>query len=288
MQLALGTVQFGLAYGIAGRGEPVPECEVRAILEDAVAQGVTMLDTAASYGDIESRLARLAAGLPLRIVSKVPALGESLSPEVAAHTALAAARQSQQRLGSALCGLMMHRAQDLQGERGEAVWSALSPWARDEGIALGASCYAPAEAAALALQPGIALCQVPGNALDQRVAQPGMASALTGVEVHLRSAFLQGLLLMPRSQAASRLPAAAGPLAHWHDWAEGQGLSPLVAALSVVKSFSVVSSVVVGVDNLTQWRAIAAAWRHARVCAATELATDQKGVIDPRQWKLSV
>ena len=47
MQLALGTVQFGLAYGIAGRGEAVPEAEVRAILEDAAAQGVTTLDTAA-------------------------------------------------------------------------------------------------------------------------------------------------------------------------------------------------------------------------------------------------
>ena len=41
MQLALGTVQFGIAYGIAGRGEAVPEAEVRAILEDAAARGVT-------------------------------------------------------------------------------------------------------------------------------------------------------------------------------------------------------------------------------------------------------
>jgi aryl-alcohol dehydrogenase-like predicted oxidoreductase len=284
MQLALGTVQFGIAYGIAGRGEPVPEAEVRAILEDAAAQGVTMLDTAAAYGDIEPRLARLAAGLPLRIVSKIPALNESMDPAAAAQAALTAARQSHQRLGPALCGLMMHRAQDLQGARGEAVWGALAPWARNEGIVLGASCYAPAEAASLAAKPGIALCQLPGNALDQRIAQPYRAEALRGVEVHLRSAFLQGLLLMPRSQASSSLPTAAAALARWHAWADKRGLSPLEAALSVVKSFSVVSSVVVGVDSLYQWRAIAVAWRSTRAVAAPELATNKIRIIDPRHW----
>lgn len=284
MQLALGTVQFGIAYGIAGRGEPVPEAEVRAILKDAAAQGVTMLDTAAAYGDIESRLARLASGLPLRIVSKVPPLDESLSPEAAAHVALTAARQSRQRLGTALCGLMMHRTQDLQGARGEVVWRSLARWARDEGIALGASCYEPTEAAALARQPGIALCQVPGNAFDQRVAEPSIATALTGVEVHLRSAFLQGLLLMPRSQAASRVPASAEPLTRWHAWAAMHGMSPLEAALSVVKSFGIVSIVVVGVDSLVQWREITHAWRKAEPLAAPCLSTIHGDVIDPRVW----
>lgn len=286
MQLALGTVQFGLAYGIAGRGEAVPEAEVRAILEDAAAQGVTTLDTAAVYGDIESRLARLAAGLPLRFVSKVPALDESLDPAAAARAALAAARQSRQRLGPALRGLMTHRAQDLQGARGEAVWRLLAPWARDEGISLGASCYAADEAAALARHPGIALCQVPGNALDQRVARPDTAAALAGVDVHLRSAFLQGLLLMTPARAAERLPPAAEELARWHAWSAARGLSPLEAALSVVKSFGAVSTVVVGVDDLVQWREIAAAWRTARPLSAPELAVDRSGVIDPRLWNL--
>jgi len=285
MQLALGTVQFGMAYGIAGRGEAVPEAEVRAILEDAVAQGVTTLDTAAAYGDIESRLARLAAGLPLRFVSKVPALSESLDPQAAASAALAAARQSHQRLGSALSGLMMHRAQDLQGARGEAVWRLLAPWARDEGIALGASCYAPAEAEDLARHPGITLCQVPGNALDQRIAQPEPAAALAGVQVHLRSAFLQGLLLMAPALAAERVPAADEALARWHGWASAHALSPLEAALSIVKSFSAVSTVVVGVDNLAQWREIAAAWSVAPTLTAPGLAVEHASVIDPRLWK---
>ena len=62
MKLALGTVQFGLAYGITGRGAVVPEQEVREILVAAADQGVSVLDTAVAYGDIEPRLAGLCAG----------------------------------------------------------------------------------------------------------------------------------------------------------------------------------------------------------------------------------
>ena len=58
MKLSLGTVQFGLAYGIAGRDTPVEPAIVRNILELAQSAGITTLDTAAAYGDIEERLER--------------------------------------------------------------------------------------------------------------------------------------------------------------------------------------------------------------------------------------
>lgn len=287
MELALGTVQFGLAYGIAGRSEPVPEPEVRSILEDAAAQGVRTLDTAAAYGDIELRLAKLAHGLPLGFVSKIPPLDEQLSPQEAASAALAAARLSRERLGPALRCLMLHRARDLRGARGAALWRVLAPWAREEGVVLGASCYSPAEAAGLAQTPGIRLFQLPGNAFDQRLAAEADNAELNGVEIYLRSAFLQGLLLMDQHRAAERVPAAAAALELWHAWAAARELSLLEAALAVVKSFGLARTVVVGVDSLQQWRAISAAWKGTQALVAPELALQEAAVIDPRTWSLA-
>ena len=284
MQLALGTVQFGLAYGIAGRGEAVPDHEVRTILEDASARGVRTIDTAADYGDIESRLSRLAAGLPLEVVSKVPAIPPELSPDDAAAFALRMARRSRERLGPLLRGLMVHRSGDLVGARGDAVWPALRAWASADGIQLGASCYDPADADALARERGIALTQVPGNAFDQRIADAAAHAPLRQVEVHLRSAFLQGLLLMPLADAKRRLPAAAAPLDRWHADCARRGTAPLQSALAVVKSFSLVSRVVVGVDRLAQWTEIAQAWDAARPTDAPDLACGQADVTDPRLW----
>jgi aryl-alcohol dehydrogenase-like predicted oxidoreductase len=286
MRLALGTVQFGLAYGIAGRGEIVPENEVRAILEDAAKRGVHTLDTASAYGDIEQRLAKLSAGLPLGIVSKVPAIPDSLAPQQAVDFALRAADLCFERLGSHLCGLMLHRGADLMGERGDALALALRTWCCDRGISFGASCYSPREAAELAATHGITLTQLPGNALDQRVGCE--VEGLTGVEVHLRSAFLQGLLLMPQQQAQSKLPQAAEFLSKWHAACRAADRSPLEMALSVVKSFSAVSAVVVGVDTLSQWIEIAQAWDHASPTEALDLRCFDPRIIDPRLWNSPV
>lgn len=282
MRLALGTVQFGLAYGIAGHGEVVPEQEVRAILEDAADRGVSTLDTASAYGDIEERLGRLATGLPFGIVSKVPAIPDELPPHRAAEFALHAAQRSLERLGPALRGLMLHRGTDLLGARGEVLAPSLQAWCRTQGIMFGASCYAPESAAALASTHGIALTQLPGNALDQRVGRE--SAGLAGVEVHLRSAFLQGLLLMPYDLACRKLPQAIHVLKAWHDSCLAADMSPLEMALSVVKSFRAVSAVVVGVETLAQWREIAQAWDRTVPIAATELHCTDPRIIDPRLW----
>lgn len=284
MNLALGTVQFGLAYGIAGSGQAVPEHEARRILDSAWAQGVRTLDTASAYGDIESRLAGLCGPHPFRIVSKVPAIPPALAPADAAAWAVAQAMQSRQRLGHRLIALMCHRAEDLLGERGLAVYPALQRWAASEGVALGASCYGPDELLKVHGQHALAVAQLPGNAMDQRLPQ-ALPGALQGVDIHLRSAFLQGLLLMPEAAGRARLPAAATALQRWHRWCHAQQLSPLVGALSVVKSFAAVSTVVVGVETMAQFEDIAAAWALASPARAPQLADHDPSVIDPRTWK---
>lgn len=286
MELALGTVQWGLAYGIAGRGSVVPENEVRAILKMAWRRGVRVLDTATAYGDIEERLSRLIDGLPFRVVSKIPALPTGATERDAAAWALAQAQRSRERLGASLTGMLFHRDEDLVGQRGTAVWRELASWAREHQLTLGASVYAPRSALVLHRAPGIALTQLPGNAFDQRVIA-AMPTAPAGLEVHLRSAFLQGLLLMDVDAAVRRLPAAAPTLRNWHTWCAEQTLSPLVAALSIAKGFAAVSAVVVGVDSQAHFEEVADAWEAARPILAPALAQDADDIIDPRLWSVS-
>ena len=53
MKLALGTVQFGLRYGLSENPTIVGEQEAKAILDCAQSNGIDSLDTAISYGDSE-------------------------------------------------------------------------------------------------------------------------------------------------------------------------------------------------------------------------------------------
>ncbi|HEU0118229.1 MAG TPA: aldo/keto reductase [Alphaproteobacteria bacterium] len=281
MKLALGTVQFGQKYGIAGRGEQVPIGEIRSILMAASKANVRVLDTAAAYGDIEPRLAELCANMPFSIISKIPALPGLLQGETPVEFALNAAKESKKRLGDRLQGLMFHSSDDLTGPHGKDIWQAVSDWAKSEKIKLGVSCYAPDDFLKLKQSFDIQIAQLPGNALDQRIA----ALAPSDCTIFLRSAFLQGLLLLPLTIAQRRLPPAASALEKWHNWYQAKGLDPLVAALSVVKSFKAVSTVIVGVDNLAQFEGIHEAWQAAKPLEAHELADANLDIIDPRRWK---
>jgi aryl-alcohol dehydrogenase-like predicted oxidoreductase len=282
--LALGTAQFGSSYGIVGSASAVPDSVVRQILEHAAAHKVSIIDTAAAYGDIEDRLATLVKGLPFNIVSKIPLVPDELDPEAAARYALASAVRSLDRLGASLRTLMLHRSADLTGARGAAIFGALSEWASKHAISLGVSAYAPAEAAELARRLPIEVAQVPGNAFDQRVTE---LPPQPGFEVHLRSAFLQGLLLMPVEAACIRLPVAADALRRWHSHCLAHGRSPLEAALSIVKSFAAVSAVVVGVDSLEHWTTLVEAWEQTSAQSASELAIHSSDITDPRRWRLA-
>ncbi|MGH6959261.1 MAG: aldo/keto reductase, partial [Dongiaceae bacterium] len=72
-KLALGTVQFGIAYGVTNEHGQVPAADVARLVEIAVAGGITLLDTAAAYGESETVLGAVAGDQSmLRIVSKIP------------------------------------------------------------------------------------------------------------------------------------------------------------------------------------------------------------------------
>lgn len=281
--LALGTVQFGLAYGAAGRGEPVPAAEVREILAEAWRSGVRVLDTAPVYGDIEPRLADLAGSHSFAYVTKIPALPKDASSEAAARFVRDSIATSRVRLGEGLSTILFHNGDDLLASSGEAAWEAATRAVAGTSARLGGSFYSPDAALAARARFPIAVAQLPGNAFDQRLA--ALAAGLAGVEVHLRSVFLQGILLQPLARAVALLPQATAALTAWTHWCARQGVSPLRAALGIARSLPNVRYCVVGVDRVAHLRDIVTAWREASPMQAPALASGDEEIIDPRRWR---
>lgn len=281
-ELALGTVQFGLGYGIGGRDRPVEEAEARRILACAHDHGVRRLDTAPAYGDIEQRLRRLCGGRSFEIVSKVPSVPRGLSDAETVPFVIKSIETSRAALGDLLHGLIFHDIADLDGERGAAIWQAAASIAAQSGLKIGVSSYASARPSFELGEYPVEMVQLPGSALDQRVAS--WPAVERDYEISLRSIFLQGLLLMTSAQAKQRLPRAAPFVLRWLDWCQERRLTPVDGALSVAKGFAGVSYCLVGVDDIAQLREILAHWESATPIMAPELACADLSVIDPRQW----
>ena len=252
-KLGLGTVQFGQAYGVSNTRGQVPLEGAAAILARATASGITLLDTAANYGDAESVLAKLDTA-PFRIVSKTIGLKHGL------EAVIDRARQSATVLKADT--LLVHAASDLQDAGGQALWTALQRL-RDEGVfrKIGISVYAADDPARLAARFRPDVMQLPFSLLDQRLLANGTLAGLTelGVEVHARSLFLQGLLFLETPPV--KLRHAAPRLAAIRSQLRDAGTTPLAAALGFVLSRPQITFGLVGVTSVQEMDEIVAAAR---------------------------
>jgi hypothetical protein len=286
-ELGLGTVQFGLDYGVSNRSGKVGPETVAAILERARVLGVRTLDTAMAYGDAETVLGRHDLS-GFNVVTKWSGDAGALLAK-GAGVLVDAVAGSLERLGvDALHGLMLHNTSPLCGRDGEAVHRHLQE-VRDQGLAsrIGVSFYAGSEIATV-LERGfdIDICQVPVNVIDQRLVADGSLDRLgkAGVEVHVRSAFLQGLLLMPPATVPASLAAHRPVLERFHAEVAHQGLSASAAALRFVRDLDHVHTVVIGVSSLEEFEECARDFAGRGPFAAAGLGSDDPSLVDPREW----
>jgi D-threo-aldose 1-dehydrogenase len=283
-RLALGSAQFGLAYGVSNTRGRTSDEEIAAILAAAAAAGVDLIDTAHAYGEAETALgATLPSPCPFRVVTKTARLLGGLDAlEQAARASL-----SHLWLPSAY-GLLVHAAADLQGSEGPALWAGLERL-RGEGLyeKIGFSAYAEDDILGLARRFRPDIVQLPASLLDQRLVQAGVLAELAdlGVEVHLRSVFLQGLLFLPPERLPDRLAGAAGRLGRVRSRLREAGVSPLAAALRFALDAPGAARVVVGVTSVSELEEIlSASAAPTPDLPWAALAIDDPVALDPRRW----
>ena len=188
-------------YGISNRDGRPSEAEVAAILARAVETGVGYLETAASYADAELLIGRhLPLRHQLRIITKLPSVAEDLIAVRHTKTMLAALAASLDRLRTGqIYGLLIHHARDLAKPGWQYLIDALHE-ARACGLTscIGVSIYDDSDLALIEGRFTPDIVQLPFNALDRRLSPSGWLTRLraSGIQVHARSLFLQGLLLM--------------------------------------------------------------------------------------------
>lgn len=289
MKLGLGTVQFGLPYGISNKSGQVEADEVSKILQIASASGMQILDTAAGYGSSEAVLgSSLAQEQGFLVVTKTPPLKTDRVRQEDVLKAKAAFDNSLRNLGQcSVYGLLVHHSVDLLSPGGDLLYQTLQQW-KDEGRVkkIGVSVYDKEEVDRLFDKFSFDIVQLPLNVFDQRLIRNGTLGRLhaAGIEVHVRSAFLQGLLLMP----THALPPYFSGLKSRHEAyiaALGQaGLSPLAGALGYFHNRPEVATVLVGVENHLQLQECLFASKDLTSFDFGSFAVDDPLMLDPRVW----
>jgi aryl-alcohol dehydrogenase-like predicted oxidoreductase len=284
-RLALGTVQFGLPYGIANQAGQVTRPEAMAMLEFALANGIDTLDTAIAYGDSEMCLGEVGTQ-GFKLVTKLPAVPKDCADVSALVKSQVSASLS--RLGvTAVYGLLLHRSEQLLGPNGAALYQALQAL-KDNGQVqkVGVSIYSPNELAVLTPHYRFDLVQAPFNLVDRRLYSTGWLKRLKDddVEVHTRSAFLQGLLLLAQADTPDKFSQWGGLWQIWYRWLEDRDASAVQACLAFPLSCPEIDRVIVGADSVSQLAQIVSAANSQPINDLPDLQCEDENLINPANW----
>lgn len=291
-RLGLGTVQFGLDYGVSNDYGKCDRQEVGRILGEAERLGIRVLDTAPSYGDAEEAIGRFVQNNDsFQIVSKTRPLATSSVGDREVTGLIEDFESSCHRLARrSLFGFMIHHAEDLLKPGGQRLWTAMQRLRDEERVSkIGVSVYDAVQIDAVLNRFEIDLVQLPLNVFDQRLIGSGHLQKLKekGVEIHARSIFLQGLLLMDPAQVPVHFDGVRLHIERYHHELKERQVSLTAAALNFVRSVVEIDKILIGVVSVDQLRENVDAYQNPVEMDYRSYALDDPAILNPQHWRLT-
>lgn len=290
----LGTAQFQLGYGATG--ETLPHATAEALASDILSAmgplGIDLLDTAAAYGDSESLIGRhLPDATGIGIVTKSPPWHGRPEKEAAGDWMIGALQSSLRHLGrKTVYGLLFHSPDAFEGPDRNRVIDALDA-VKASGLAqnVGVSVYT-AEQVDRVLEHWMPdIVQLPVSIVDQRLVDDGTIARLStaGVEIHARSVFLRGMLLLRPEKLPGHLQALKPALSDIDREFNGYSVANrLAACLSAVGRIEQVSRILVGAESADQLHEICSAAARADTLSGSykQYAQNDPKILNPGLW----
>ena len=286
-KIALGTVQFGIDYGVNSVAGQVSSKEVKKIFSYAHSTNIGLLDTAPAYGNSEKILGRVNVS-NFKVVTKTRHFDslEINNNDVKLlnndfHHSLKDLKQD------SVYGVLVHNADDLLKPGSEKLFDQLKELKQAEKIVkIGVSVYDHIQLQSILDNFDIDLVQLPFNILDRRMIDNGVLATLRskGVEVHARSVFLQGLLLMSEQDRPDKFNRWSGLWGIWHEWLNDNQITALEVAIRHAISMPEISKVLVGVDNVDQLKEIVTASSGVLPNIPDEMFTNDIDLLNPSNW----
>lgn len=259
MKLCLGTVQFGLNYGISNKAGKVAFKEVEDILNYCNYQKINTIDTAQAYGESEKTLGHFNLS-NFRVITKI-------SNDRGIENSLENLKLS------SLYGVLLHNENEIDEN-----WQKLVDYKSQRLVEkIGVSVYSPDKLSGIIDKYPIDIVQLPLNILDQRFLSLLKRLKENNIEIFARSIFLQGLLLMDYCQISDYFNPIKPVLSKLpHD--------KLGFALNFVKNIDEIDGIVFGITSKQELEQICIAY-HKKTFDYSEFSIDDENMINPSMWR---
>ena len=282
-RIVLGGAQLGLPYGILNGGETLSREEVARILDTAVDRGIDSIDTAIAYGQSESIIGETSQNR-FNIISKLPPLPVDISN--VSEWVHSQVQGSLSRLKcTSLDALLLHHPQDLTGAQGAELYAAIGSLMAEKMIhRFGVSIYSPDDLEGIIDTFEIHVVQAPLNVFDRRILRVTDQLSALNIEVHVRSVFLQGVLIASPQDRPHRFEPWSEHFALFDEWVRSSGVSAMACCMGFALQQPGIAKLVIGTTSAESLDEIMNSIPNSVLEAPTHLQSSVEQLIDPRFW----
>jgi aryl-alcohol dehydrogenase-like predicted oxidoreductase len=282
-RIVLGGAQLGLPYGILNGGETLSREEVARILDTAVDHGIDSIDTAIAYGHSESIIGEISQNR-FKIISKLPPLPVDISN--VSEWVYSQVQGSLSRLKcTSLDALLLHRPQDLTGAQGVELYAAIESLMAEKMIhRFGVSIYSPDDLEGIIDTFEIHVVQAPLNVFDRRILGVTDQLSALNIEVHVRSVFLQGVLIASPQDRPHRFEPWSEHFALFDEWVRSSGVSAMACCMGFALQQPGIAKLVIGTTSAESLDEIMNSTPNSVLKVPTHLQSSVEQLIDPRFW----
>ena len=282
-RIVLGGAQLGLPYGILNGGETLSREEVARILDTAVDHGIDSIDTAIAYGQSESIIGETSQNR-FNIISKLPPLPVDISN--VSEWVYSQVQGSLSRLKcTSLDALLLHRPQDLTGAQGVELYAAIESLMAEKMIhRFGVSIYSPDDLEGIIDTFEIHVVQAPLNVFDRRILGVTDQLSALNIEVHVRSVFLQGVLIASPQDRPHRFEPWSEHFALFDEWVRSSGVSAMACCMGFALQQPGIAKLVIGTTSAESLDEIMNSIPNSVLEVPTHLQSSVEQLIDPRFW----
>ena len=284
-KIILGSANFDQIYGI--KKNFIKKSEIKKLFDLALKNKIKTIDTSPLYNKSE-KIIGLLNNNRFKIISKIPKPPKNIKRENIKKWLKQNVMISLKNLKiKKFECLLLHNANSLLCKNGDEIYKGIRNM-KINGFTskIGVSIYDFNVLDKILKKFKFNLIQVPFNILDQRLVEKGWLKKLKKrkIEVHARSIFLQGILLLKHNQLPKKLIKLSKKLMVWENWLKKNKFSSLQVCLSFVLNQRQLDGIVVGYNNTNQLNQILKLKQIKNNFSLPNLNIKDKKLIDPREW----
>ena len=283
----LGSAQLGMNYGVSNKKGKVHFSEAKKIIDFAQKNDIHFIDTAMNYGSSEDLIGKL-CNKSWDIITKIPKFPDNIS-NVSSWFESNTLRSLEKLNRKKINTLLIHEPNDLKNTTYGKDLISLIIDLKSEGVIknIGLSIYDAFLIEEYLDLIDVDIIQAPFNIFDRRIIDSGWAKKLneSGIEVHARSIFLQGLLLMEDLDRPKYFQRWSHIWDSWRTFLNDNNISAIDVCVYYVNQCPHINKILIGVESQEQLKQIVES-SNTKISDLNfdNFCINDEDLIDPSRW----